>query len=51
MSEVMKARLAAGTTLAMQSCMLPDLFERSFELEERDLLRIAIKEKRIVRTR
>ena len=51
MTKVMKARLAAGTTLAMQTCMLPDLFECSFELEDGDLVRIAIEEKGIIMTR
>ena len=45
----MKARLAAGATLAVQTRMFPDLLERPFELVDGDWLRVAVKEKRVIR--
>jgi len=45
----MKARLASGATLAMQTGMFPDLLERPFELVDREYLRIAIKKEPVIR--
>ena len=49
-AQIMKARLPAGTTFAMQTRVFPDLFERPFELVDRKYLRIAVKKKPVVRT-
>ena len=49
MAQIMKARLAAGATLAMQTRMFPDLLERPFELVDREYLRIAVKKEPVIR--
>ena len=45
--QIMKARLAAGATFAMQTGMFPDLLECPFELVDREYLRIAVKKKTV----
>jgi hypothetical protein len=47
-AQIMKARLAAGATLAMQTGMFPDLLERPFELVDREYLCIAVKKKPVI---
>jgi hypothetical protein len=49
MAQIMEARLTAGATLAIQTRMFPDLLERPLKLVDRDWLRVAVKEKRVIR--
>jgi hypothetical protein len=48
-AQIMKARLEAGSTFAMQTRVFPDLFERPFELVDRNGFPVAVKEKRVIR--
>jgi hypothetical protein len=48
-AQIMKSGLAAGATLAVQACMFPDLLERPFKFVDRDWLRVAVKEKWLIK--
>lgn len=49
LAQIMKARLTAGATLAMQTRMFADLLERPFGLVDRECLRAAVKKKPVIR--